>query len=126
MVRQSVIPLLVSVAKDAPTFKFPVECIQKELVAMFLGQQEFEYFVQQSYKKLKTAYGGTVAHIYLNVIDLRFKECNGEVLSISNEHYLELFEEFISTLENLYIHRIEKYSPDAEILETLVTENNSL
>lgn len=120
MTKQSVFPLLQSIVRDNQTFKFPMECIQKELTGMFLEPLEFDYFMIQSFRKLKREYGGTVAHIFLSVLELKLKIRERDIYKMSESEYQSEMEGFLFTLENLYITRIEKNSPDGEMMSVMI------
>jgi hypothetical protein len=113
-------PLLNSLIKDNQTYKFPYEAISKEMLQMFLNRDEFEYFSIQAFKKLKREYGSTLAHIFLTTMDLKMHLQEIDIHTISLENYSDLVEDFISTLESLYITKIDKRSPDGELLKAMI------
>lgn len=113
-------PLLQSIIKDNPTYKFPVEAINKELLNMFVEPLEFEYFMMMSYKKLKREFGNEIAHIFLQTIDLKMNESGRDIQSLSVSEFQEKFEGFMNTLENLYFTRIDKNSPDGEMMSAMI------
>lgn len=118
--KQPIFPLLESVVRDNQTYKFPIEFINKELVQMFLEPLEFDYFLIQSYKKLKSEYGETIAHVFLSLAELKLKLKERNIYELSIVEYQSNLESFFSTLENLYITRIEKDSPDGEMLSAMI------
>lgn len=117
--QQSLIPLLASVVRDNPTFKFPIETIVKELTSMFLEPLEFEYFMVQSYRKLKRDYGDTIAHIFLTTVEMKLNIKERDIYSLSTQEYQTEIENFLTTLENLYITRIDKKSSDGEMMSAM-------
>ena len=119
MEQQKLIPLLQSVVQDNPTYKFPVETISKELTSLFLNPLEFDYFTIQSYRKLKREYGDTVAHIFLTTLEIKLSIKERDIYSLSTQEYQTEMENFLSTLENLYITKIDKRSSDGEMMSAM-------
>jgi len=119
MEQKSLIPLLADVVRDNPTFKFPVEIIVKELTSMFLEPLEFDYFAIQSYRKLKREYGDTIAHIFLTTLEIKLSIKERDIYSLSAQEYQTEIENFISSLENLYITKIDKKSSDGEMMSAM-------
>lgn len=118
--KNAILPLLNDIIKDNESIKFPVECIHKELISMFLNPEEFDYFSIQSYRKLKREYGYTIAHIFLTTMDSKLKLNQRNIRTLTEEEYSSEVENFISTLENLTITRIPKDSPDGEMLSAMI------
>jgi len=112
-------PLLESVVKDNPTYKFQVESISKELIAMFIEPLEFDYFTSMIYKKLKKEYGETVGHIFLSTIELKLNLRDRDIYTLSTKEYQSEMENFLLTLENLFITRIDKNSSDGEMMSAM-------
>lgn len=119
MEQKSLIPLLADVVRDNPTFKFPIEIIIKELTSMFLEPLEFDYFAIQSYRKLKREYGDTIAHIFLTTLEIKLSIKERDIYSLSAQEYQTEIENFISSLENLYITKIDKRSSDGEMMSAM-------
>jgi hypothetical protein len=117
--QQTLIPLLESVVRDNPTYKFPIETIMKELTSMFIEPLEFDYFTRMCYRKLKTEFGETVAHIFLSTLELKLNLNERDIHSISTQQYQEEMENFLSTLENLYITKVDKKSSDGEMMSAM-------
>lgn len=113
-------PLLNSIVKDNQTFKFPIECISKELVAMFLNKEEFDYFMVQAYRKLKSEYGSTMAHIFTTTMEMKLKLRERDIYSLSFDEYTEEMDETLLSLDNLYITKIDKRSPDGEMMSVMI------
>lgn len=111
--------LLKSVVRDNPTYKFPIESISKELTSMFIQPLEFDYFTMMSYRKLKREYGNTVAHIFLSTLDLKLHLKERDIYTLSPQEYQTEMENFLSTLENLYITKINKKSSDGEMMSAM-------
>jgi len=119
MEQQKLIPLLQSVVQDNPTYKFPIEIITKELTSLFLEPLEFDYFTIQSYRKLKREYGETVAHIFLSTLELKLNLKERDIYTLSTQEYQTEIENFLSTLENLYITKVSKNSSDGEMMSAM-------
>ena len=117
--QQSLIPLLEDVVRDNPTFKFPIESIVKELTSMFIEPLEFDYFTIQSYRKLKREYGETIAHIFLSTLEMKLNLKDRDIYSLSTQEYQTEIENFLSTLENLYITKVNKKSSDGEMMSAM-------
>lgn len=116
----TIYPLLESVIKDHRTFKFPIKFIHKELLAAFMQPFEFDYFMTMCFKKLKSEYGYTVGHIFLQVMEIKLKTANRDIYSLTESEYHTEMENFISSLENIYITKIDKDSPDGELLSAMI------
>ena len=119
MEQQKLIPLLQSVVQDNPTYKFPIEVISKELTSMFLEPLEFDYFTIQSYRKLKREFGDTIAHIFLSTLDLKLQLKERDIYTLSIQEYQAEIENFLTTLENLYITKVDKKSSDGEMMSAM-------
>lgn len=118
--KQAISPLLESVIQDNPTYKFPIEFINKELTNMFLEPLEFDYFMIQSYRKLKREFGETIAHIFLQVLEMKMKVRERDIYSLSVQQYQAEMENFLSSLENIYITKVDKKSPDGEMMSAMI------
>lgn len=118
--KQAISPLLEGIVQDNPTYKFPIEFINKELTNMFLEPLEYDYFMIQSYRKLKREFGETIAHIFLQVLEMKMTTPNVNVYSLTTQQYQSKMEEFLSTLENTYITKVDKKSPDGEIMSAMI------
>jgi hypothetical protein len=117
--KEAIFPLLEGVVKDNPTYKFPVGTISKELTSMFLEPLEFDYFTVQSYRKLKSEFGDTIAHIFLSTLDLKLQLKERDIYSLSVQQYQVEMENLLTTLENLYITRVDKSSSDGEMMSAM-------
>jgi len=117
--KSQISPLLESLVQDNPTYKFPVELIQKELINMFLSQEEFDYFMMQSYKKIKKEYGSTIAHIFLTTLEMKLDLKNTDIHNLSQEDYSTKIEELMTLLERLHITRIDKKTPDGVLMSAM-------
>lgn len=120
MTQQPLTPLLLSVIRDNETFKFPIESISKEMTSMFLEPLEFDYFRIQAFQKLKREFGLTIAHIFLQTLEIKLRLSERDIYTLTTLQYQDELEGFLNTLENLYITRIDKQSPDGEMLSAMV------
>jgi hypothetical protein len=86
---------------------------------MFLEPLEFDYFTIQSYKKLKREFGETVAHIFLTTLDMKLQLKERDIYTLSVEQYQSEMENFLITLERLYITKVDKRSSDGEMMSAM-------
>lgn len=117
--QSKILPLLESVILDNETFSFPLHSISTEIANLFIAQEEFDYFMMQSYRKLKREYGEVIGHIFLTTAEIKLNINDNDVYALSLQEYHEKMENFLSTLENLKITKIEKNSPDGELLSAM-------
>lgn len=118
--RASISPLLESIVRDNETFKFPIESINKELTEMYLEPLEFDYFMIQAYRKLKKEYGTTIAHIFISTLELKMESQKKDIYQLSTTEYQMRMDKFLECLENLYITKIDKNTPDGEMLSAMI------
>lgn len=116
----SILPLLENIIQDHTSYKFPVSYINKELTSMFLEPMEFDYFRMMAYRKLKKEYGFAIAHIFLQVMEIKMELHKGDIYIIPQLQYQDRMETFLSSLENLYITKIEKNTSDGEMMSVMV------
>jgi len=112
-------PLLESIVKDNHTFKFPIHSIGKELINMFVSQDDFDYFVRQSYKKLHSEYGSTIGHIFLTTLEMKLDLKNTDMYSLPLHEYQDRIEVLIQSYENLHITKVDRNSPDGEMMSAM-------
>jgi hypothetical protein len=113
-------PLLHAIVEDNPTYQFPVESIRDELIQLYLNLLEFEYFMMQGYKKLKNDYHIIFANVFLTTLDQVMESVNNDPHLLDYDVYQTKIDYFISILENLHVTRIEKNSPDGELLSAMI------
>jgi hypothetical protein len=118
--KQAISPLLESVIQENPTYKFPIEFIGKELTNMFLEPLEYDYFMIQCYKKLKMEFGETIGHIFLQVSEMKMNTPDRNVYTLTEQEYQSKMDDFLSTLENIYITKVDKNSPDGEMMSAMI------
>jgi hypothetical protein len=116
---QEISPLLESVVQDNPTYPFPIETVRFELLELLTNQLELQYFIIQANKKLKRDHHKIFANIFLTTIQLVFETDKGEIEDLPYELYQSRIERLTSVLENMKITRVEKNSPDGEILSAM-------
>lgn len=118
--RTEITPLLESIVKDNPTYPFPIEIIEKELISLFLNQEEFDYFVTLCYKKLKRETNHIIGNIFLTSLDMVMDSKNVDPHTLSMDQYASKLDTFISQLERMKITVIAKKSPDGELMSAMV------
>jgi|688.fasta_scaffold110258_7 hypothetical protein len=116
---KSPIPLLESVVKDHETYDFPVDSIRAELLQMLLHQEEFDYFFSQCSRKLKMDYPKIFSTIFINTVNLKLGMDDIDVYELSKEDYESVILNLTESLENLQITRVEKNTPDGEMMSEM-------
>lgn len=119
MTGTSLHPLLEQIASDNNPYNFPIALIRKELDHLFLSSTEFEYFIMEAHKKLKNEYGSIVSHTFITILHSKFDFDQSHPLELPTNEYIMRIDDFISTLERIRITRIDKSSPDGELLSAL-------
>jgi hypothetical protein len=117
--RTEIAPLLESIVKDNPTYPFPTEIIEKELLSLFLLQDEYEYFMMACYKKLKKESSAIIANIFLTALELHLDTNNVDPHTLSKEEYQTKLDDFISQLEVMQITIVDKKSPDGALMTAM-------
>jgi hypothetical protein len=117
--RSQISPLLESIVKDNPTYSFPTEIIEKELLSLFLVQEEFDYFMMSCYRKLKKETSQIVANIFLTALELHMDMKNVDPHSLSKEDYQRKMDMFISQLEVMNITIVDKNTPDGALISAM-------
>lgn len=117
-IKPNINPLLESIVTDNESFDFPIESIRPELLQMLLNQEEFDYFVSQCHNKLKMSYPKIFSTVFFNTMMIVF-DTDEDIYQMSFETYTEYLLEFIDVLENMQVTRIEKDSPDGEIMSSI-------
>lgn len=116
---QEISPLLESIVQDNPTYPFPVETIRFELLELLTNQLELQYFVIQANRKLKRDHHKIFANIFLTTLQLIFEDDEGEIEDLPYDLYQSRIERLTSVLENMRVTRVEKDSPDGEMLSAM-------
>lgn len=117
--RTEITPLLESIVRDNPTYPFPTEIIEKELLSLFMNQEEFEYFMMMCYRKLKKEVNHIIANIFLTALEIHLDTQNTDPHTLSHEEYSRKLDGFISQLEVMRITVIQKNSPDGELISAM-------
>ena len=117
--RTKIAPLLESIVKDNPTYPFPTEIIEKELLSLFINQDEFDYFMMSCYKKLKKESTLVIANIFLTSLELYLDMKNFNPHTLSKEEYQRKLDGFISQLEVMQITIVDKKSPDGALMSAM-------
>ena len=113
-------PLLNDLIRDNPTYPFPLSTIHKELTNLLVRQEEYDYFMWMAYKKIKKDHSELVAKIYLTTAEFVINLPTEQIYDLPYTEYVILIERFYTTLQNLRITRIDKSSPDGELLQALL------
>ena len=113
-------PLLQDIVHDNPTYPFPHLTIQDELLQMYLHQEEFQYFMMQSYHKLNKEHPSIFGQVFLTTLEMILQTNTIDPYSRSIEDYQFHIDRFIGVLESLEITRVEKNSPDGEMMDALL------
>lgn len=119
MNQKSIYPFLEMIIDDHEYINFPVQEIRKELIQLCLSNYEFEYMLKQTHKKILNKYGIVYSHIYLNLIEIAFQDITDSVHKIDEEEYLNVMYSFIELLESVKITRVQKNSPDWEVISAM-------
>jgi hypothetical protein len=113
-------PLLEDVINDNPTYPFPILTINDELLQMYLHQEEFQYFMMESYKKLNREHPSIFGQVFLTTLEMILSTNTTDPYTRSAEDYQFHIDRFITVLESLQITRIEKNSPDGEMMQAML------
>jgi hypothetical protein len=110
---------LKKIAKDHSQYSFPINEIQKELTLMYLDPSDFNDGMMFAYRKLKRKYNEVLANVFLTTVEmvLNLKELDFKAMSIIE--YREKMDYLIDTLTSVVITRIDKKSPDGQMLTTM-------
>lgn len=87
---------------------------------MFMEPLEYDYFMIQSYKKLKQEYGDTIGHIFLQVAQMKMTTPDRDIYTLTVQEYQSKMDDFLTTLENLYITKVDRHSPDGEMMSAMI------
>ena len=118
MENTSLTPLLESIVYDNPTYDFPFHIIRFEMMEMLLHQEEIQYFMTQCHKKLKNEHP-IYSTIFLSAFQQILDTESVDLYLLPKEEYIDKIEGFISTLERMKITRIDKDSPDGDMLTAM-------
>ena len=118
--RTEVTPLLENIVRDNSTYDFPVQTIREELIQLFMHQEEYHYFIQQCYKILNRDHHEVFANVFITTLELILDTQNVDPYILPINEYHSKIDEFIDVLENLKITRIEKNSPDGELMSAMI------
>jgi hypothetical protein len=119
MSKATIYDFLEVIIEDNFTYDFPIHLIREELTALLLSQEEFLYFIQQIHSKLEIFNGKLTADIFTTIL---YRQILNEIDSpdrIPYQEYALKISDLIATLENIQITRIEKSSPDYEMLKEM-------
>lgn len=119
-IKSQITPLLEDVVRDNPTYPFPVNAIRDELIQLYVNQDEFEYFMMQCFKKLKKEYHIVFGNVFLTTLEQVLDTIDIDPHTLPKHVYQEKIDYFISILEDLKITRVDKNSPDGELISAMV------
>ncbi len=114
--KNNIYSFLEMIVRDNESFPFPVNHIRKELEHLMLSSQEFDYFIRQAHRRIKNTYGIVYSQIFIYIVDKTFSDLPEEY---TDEDYIDSVLNFISTLEEIRICRIDKNSPDGETISAM-------
>ena len=86
---------------------------------MVLSRDEFQYFMEESYRKLKKKYGYIVASVFLEVLQREMKMNTDDIFSITYTDYFLRLDAMIETLELVRITTIPKGTPDYDVVKEI-------
>lgn len=107
---------LVIISNDHQTVNFPINEIQLELTFMYLDKDDFDNGLMKAYHKLKRKYNKTMADIFMTIANMKLQIGDIDFRNMEQSDYQEWLEDFFNSLENIKITRIEKNSPDGQML----------
>jgi hypothetical protein len=113
--------LLIDIIQDNPSYQFPIQIIQEDLYQLFTHHDEFDYFMMRCYNTLNDNHHSIFGNTFLNIIQDVLDTNSVDVYSISTDEYELKIDKVISILENTYITRVEKNTPDGEMLKLMAT-----
>ena len=86
---------------------------------MYLDKNDFNEGLMKSYHKLKRKYNEVMANIFLTSVEMVLNLKEIDFRTLSDIEYQEKMDFLMDTLSSLTITRIEKRSPDGEMLTTM-------
>jgi hypothetical protein len=119
-IKQGISPLLKDLIRDNPTYPFPISTIRNELTQLLISQEEFDYFMWAAYRKIKKQHSDLVAKIFITTAEVVLDLHNKDIHEIDYTTYHDLMEQFYNTLSTLKITRVDKGSPDGELLTAMM------
>lgn len=111
--------LLIDIVQDNPSYQFPLQTIQNELYQLFTHHDEFDYFMMRCYNTLNDNHHSIFGHTFLTILEDVLQTNSIDVYSIPTEEYELKIDKIISILENTYITRVDKNTPDGEMLKVM-------
>jgi len=118
-IKPNINPLLESIVRDNESYDFPIDTIRMELLQMILNQFEFDYFLGECHKKLKMNYPTVFSTIFFNSLMLHLDGYD-DVYKMSSDDYTNCILKLTEQLENTQVTRIEKNSPDGEMMSEII------
>lgn len=112
-------PLLESLVNDNDAYSFPIDTIRIELFEMLLHQEELQYFIKQACRKLNLSHNRIFSTIFLTTLELVLDTKNIDPYLLSKKEYEEKIDKLTEVLENIIVTRIDKDSPDGEMMTAM-------
>jgi hypothetical protein len=119
MAKATLYDFLEVIIKDNPTYPFPIHLVREELVALLLSQEEFLYFVKQIHSKLSNFDGTMTANIFTTLLDRSILQDNTSPEDLPYQEYALKISDLIARLEDIQITRIDRSSPDYDMLKEM-------
>ena len=95
--------------------------IVTEMTQLYLSQEEYDYHQMMIFRKLKRMYGKVISNIYVTTCEM-FLDCHKQDMTqIPYDQYVEKIDKLWNILEHMMITRIEKKSPDGEMMDVMVS-----
>jgi hypothetical protein len=110
------------IVQDNFTYNFPINEVRMELINLMMSQDEFIYFIQQSYKNLLNSHGKITADIFTTIVHKDFDVVNSDPTQLEYVDFVLILDSIICKLENLKITRIPPSSPDYDVLSVMAKQ----
>jgi hypothetical protein len=117
--QEPIFALLNDVVADNPTYDFPLSTISMELNNMFANKDKFDEVLEYIIKKLKRRHSDIVAHVFVLCVERSFPLDKYVFDTIPLNEYYNSVEDLYELLSTLKITRIDKSSPDGEMMSQM-------
>lgn len=88
---------------------------------MFLDKDDFDNGLMRAYFKLKRKYNVVMADIFMTIANKKLQIAEMDFRNMEQSDYEDWVEDFINSLERVRITRIEKNSPDGQMLTQMAS-----
>jgi hypothetical protein len=120
MIKQEpIFALLNDVVADNPTYDFPISTISVELNNMFANKDKFDEVLEFIINKLKRRHSDIVAHVFILCVERSFPFDKYVFDTIPLDEYYSSIEDLYDLLSTLKITRVDKLSPDGEMMSQM-------